>query len=213
MAESLDLLTVQTVASEDVPADRADLLLTLKGATFFFGSAALQKAREVRQLVADLAQVGIPADAVEVVSAEVEVGSGLGKSTAATYQLRVRCTKLETFGDVLGAIAAQKQVQLNYVRWGYGDAQATKTRLLKTALESAKVKAALMAETLGCGLGAVHRVSETAANQHQQEEYDYASQGSSVRSRISKTIDLGMTITHTKQFNVAVEVLYHLRSA
>ncbi len=55
MSENTKLaITVQETQTHEVAADRADLFVTVEGASLLSGAEALKKAREVAQLVSDL---------------------------------------------------------------------------------------------------------------------------------------------------------------
>src|SRR6185437_2133667 len=92
----------------------------------------------------------------------------LTKSSSATYTLRVRCNKLDTLADVLGAITSQKTVELQNLEWGYPDDEALRTGWLVKCAQRANERAKQLSEALGVKLLGVHRFGEPEANAHAQ---------------------------------------------
>lgn len=216
MATELDILTVRTSAHNDIHADKADLLVTIKGTSLVTGSAALKKAREVRQLVADLAPLGISEDAVLLLGVTAETATSvIGKSSSATYHLRIRCSQLDDLADVLGVITGQKNTHLTTIIWGYPDLEPIHDRLLHQSLIRAAAKARLMAEALASQIERVHTVDETISDHEEETQPRFARALASPdmgRARVSAD-DLGLAVTHTKRITVHVEVVYHIRPA
>lgn len=212
--EPPDTLTVRATAVEEVQADHADLTVTIKGSTLFTGSAALQKAREIRQLVADLAAVGIPETAITLLSVSAETSSNMiGSTSSARYQLRVRCAQLDTLADVLGAVTGQKNAQLNTLIWRYPDAAPTHDLLLQRGLARAQAKAEIMAHSLASKLGRVHSVSETLHDSEATPPMVLAPApmaAADARARRMTTDDFGLTLTHSKRLTVEVAVVFHI---
>jgi hypothetical protein len=104
-----DLIHITVNNEREVEADHAYLHVTVRGSSLFTGNAALTKAREVAQLVADLKQVGIEERDIHLQSVHAETSNtGFGKSTSAVYTLRFLCPRLALLGDVIGAITGQK---------------------------------------------------------------------------------------------------------
>lgn len=215
MTNDIDTLTVRAAAQEEVHADRADLLVTIRGASLVTGSAALSKAREVRQLVSDLAAVGVPERDITLRSVTAETSSSvIGRSSSATYQLRVRCARLDDLAEVLGVITNQKNTQLSGMTWGYPDLAPVQDRLLAQSLARAAAKARLMAEALASELAGVHTVSETIADAEEGATYApraFAPQDAS-RARMTAE-DLGLAVSHSKRLTAQVEVVYRVRPA
>ena len=68
----------------------------------------LKKAKEVSQLISALVETGLKEQDVTLRGVHAESSSGiLGKSTSASYQLRVRCDELEKLADVLEMMKRQ----------------------------------------------------------------------------------------------------------
>jgi len=59
-----NVITVSETQAHEIAADRADLHVTVEGASLFTGAEALKKAREVAQLVADLSASCPPPEAI-----------------------------------------------------------------------------------------------------------------------------------------------------
>lgn len=213
METELDTLTVRAAAHDDVQADKADLLVTIRGTSLVTGSAALNKAREVRQLVAELAPLKIAESAILLLSVTAETSSSvIGKSSSASYHLRIRCTQLDDLADVLGIITAQKNTQLTSIVWGYPDLAPLHDRLLEQSLLRGAAKAQLMAQALGSRIERVHRVSETTTDQAEGQVGVLRQMAAAPMSRARMGADeLGLAVSHTKRIGVAIEVVYHIR--
>jgi uncharacterized protein YggE len=213
MQAEIDTITVRAAASDDVQADKADLLVTIKGSSLITGSTALKKAREVRQLVADLAPIGIAESAITLLSVTAETTTHvIGKTSSARYNLCIRCRQLDDLADVLGIITGQKNTQLTAIMWDYPDLAPIHDRLLAQSLRRCAAKATLMAEALASRVDRVHAVTETTTDQEGDLQPHYARAASleTSRARLSSD-DLGLAVTHTKRIGVHVEVVYHLQ--
>lgn len=212
MQPTIDTLTVRAPAHDDVQADKADLLVTIRGSSLVTGSAALKKAREVSQLVADLAAIGIGEDAITLMSVRAETATNvIGKSSSASYQLRVRCAKLDMLPEVLGVITGQKNTQLTALTWGYPDLAPIQDRLLQQALSRGAAKARIIAQALDSRIVRVHAVTETLSDEEAaQPRFDRAAVPMEMsRARLTAD-DLGLAVTHSKRMTVHVEVVYHI---
>ena len=155
------LFKVHVSHKTDVAADRADFRVTITGSSLVAGTQALQKAREVAQLVQALTENGVPeADIfLEDVTANI-AGGTLLKSSQATYRLRVHCAKLEMLADILGILTSQKNAALQSLQWGYPDAEAAQDEGLRLCIARANKKAALIAEGLGVKLLGIRSFTE-----------------------------------------------------
>ncbi len=83
-------LVVAEEAWEDVRPTAAILRVALTADCFFSDRAVLEKAEELRRLVAALNARGIPAEAVSLEGATLDVSSGLfTRSSSVTYRVRI----------------------------------------------------------------------------------------------------------------------------
>lgn len=216
MQNDLDTLTVRTSAEEEVLADKADLMVTIRGASLVTGNAALNKAREVRQLVEELARVGVTEAEIRLLSVTAETSTSvIGKSSAASYKLRVRCTKLDDLAEVLGVITSQKNTQLASMEWGYPELDPIRDRLLQASLARALAKAQLMAAALSSRIDRVHAVTDSPFDAEEAASprmYRAAAMPEAPRSRMTSE-DLGLTVTHSKRIGVQVEVVFRIAPA
>src|SRR5512143_247716 len=113
-----DTLKVSASQREEILADRVDLFITVRGSSIIGGDQALKKAREVSQLVDELARSGIAAEDIHLQGVHIEASSGpLRKSSSAIYRLRVRSNKLAQIGDLIDVIGSQKNAVLERLEW------------------------------------------------------------------------------------------------
>ncbi len=205
-------IKISETRRHEIAADRADLSVTVEGASLFTGQEALHKAREVAQLVRDLTEHGLPPSEIQLQGVFADTATGLlGKSSAARYKLRLRCARLTMLADLLGIVTAQKNARLNFIEWGYPDDNSFKDQWLSQAIARANEKAALVAAGLGVRLLGIHRFSEKyveeetprrTAGDWQDQEF--------LRTRAARVSsdDLGLEISHTKKVQVVVEIEY-----
>lgn len=213
MASKPDTIKISVSQREDVFADRVDLHVTVKGASVFSGDQALKKAKEVNQLVAALTSSGLSPEAIHLQGVQIETASGtLLKSSSATYRLKIHCEKLEQLAELLDIIAAQKNAALERLEWKYPD-EAARARNLETALQNAKLKATLVAQSLGVTLLGVYDFTENIYDEDSPYPH-FAEQGMAKRSlgMVAAEPSLSMDIQHSKTIHVGVEIWYRVSS-
>ncbi|WP_110514803.1 SIMPL domain-containing protein [Herpetosiphon llansteffanensis] len=209
----LNLLNVSSNYHQMIDANRAEISVRIKGSSVISNATALEKAKEVRQLVEALTNYGLAKTAIQLQSVVAEVNNGmLLRSSSATYSLLIRCDDLEQLPDLLGIITSQKQVSLENVTWGFPDDQAMINTWLQAALELAKAKAKAMAQTLGVQIIGVHRVDD----HYHSEQQTYAPQALFRKSAAAPRAaapsftkdDLGLAMVHRKRIEVQVQVAF-----
>lgn len=211
-AEKPNTIRVQEVQSHEVAADRADLSVTVEGASLLTGQEALHKAREVAQTVRGLTEYGLPPESIYLESVHADKSSGmLSRTSQARYRLRVHCADLKSLADLLGIITSQKNATLNFIGWGYPDDAAQKDQWLAECLARANAKAALIAAGLGVRLLGIHAFSEKYLDPDAPPRTDFAGGDAMMgRNRAMRLTgeDLGLEISHTKKVEVSVEGEY-----
>jgi uncharacterized protein YggE len=213
--EKPDTISVTVGHREEVEADKVDIHVTIKGSSLVTGTAALKKAKEVSQLVSALAEVGLKEQDVALKSIHAESSSGiLGKSTSATYRLRVRCDDLEKLADVLGVITSQKNAKLDLLGWRYPDDKKLKAEWLQSCLAEAKEKANAIASSLGVKLLGVHALSEKWLDSEQPDrpflnEQRMEAVMAKAMARAER-IDLGFPLSHSKWIELQLETQFRV---
>ena len=205
-----NLILVQEQQAHEVSADRADLSVTVEGASLFTGTEALKKAREVAQLVSELTASGLPPDAVflQGISADVQSGT-LSKLSRAKYRLRVHCADLSKLADYVGVVASQKSATLNGIAWGYPDDDALHDAWLAACIARVNEKAAKIAAALGIQTTGVHSFNETRQDpEARQQGVPALSDAPAAMRRRMTSEDLGLEVSHTKTVYVTVMVEY-----
>ena len=206
-----DLIRIVASETEDVDADQADLLVTVEGSSLITGSAALKKAREVAALVSALAEVGIEERSIGVERIEARTTSGLlSKSSSAVYTLKIRCEAIAALGDVVGAIAAQKNAQLTQTVWRYDESPDGEARRLAAAAKRAEVKARAVAEALGVRLLSVHRLVEGGIAPHADLAVSAAPGGFAPNRARMSAEDLGLAVTNKKRVTTTATVDFNV---
>lgn len=211
MADTPPVITVQETQDHEVAADRADLFVTVEGASLFSGAEALKKAREVAQLVSDLTAFGLPPDAIFLQGVSADVRSGtMTKASRAKYRLRVHCADLAKLADLVGIVSAQKNTSLTSLDWGYPDTDAEHDDWLLDCIGRVNEKSAKIAAALGVRILGVASFSETLTDPESQYHHIPTLGAGTVamrRERMSGE-DLGLEISHTKTVQVSIKVDY-----
>ena len=213
----MDLITVDVARSDEIAADHADLSVTIEGASLVTGGQALQKAREVAQLVAALGEAGIPQDDIHLQGVSAKVSSGaLLKTSQAKYRLRIRCAKLERLADALGAVTSQKNTMLGEIVWGYPDEEALKDVWLEDCARRAHGRARRIAVGLGVRLTGVHSFVESSLDIGRRTVSDGVEgpapafmRRRAVEERVSGE-ELGLDVSHTKRVELRVRAEYRV---
>ena len=81
-----DTITVRVINEVELDADSADLTVIIEGSSVFSGSEAFKKAKELRNLIEALKEVGIEEDRVKLRSVEINSQSfAIIKTSSAKY--------------------------------------------------------------------------------------------------------------------------------
>lgn len=199
-------IKVSATQKHEVAADRADLHVTVEGASLFTGGEALKKAREVAALVRELTEGGLPMADIYLQGVTADTATGmLGKTSLARYKLRLHCADLARLADMLGVVTAQKNARLNGIEWGYPDDDGLRDRWLDECIARASAKAARIAGALGVRLLGVSAFSEKSAEPEAAPQMVGGGQSMMRRAQVSGE-ELGLEVSHTRGVHVSVEV-------
>lgn len=212
-----DVIVVTESYYEDVAAIGAKFDLMIKGTSLFSGNAAFKKARELATIVEALKPLGVTDEDFTLKQVRVEVNQGvLTKFSSVNYSVRVHCRKVESVGDVLGALANAKSVIVEAVRWQYPENQEDKDRWLRTAVDRAKQRAAVMAESLGVKVSGVYTCVSRYWNEvdlEPQSHYGGLMPASRMKmSMVAKTyeFDAGIQLMGSERRGVEVTVQFRV---
>ncbi len=236
--EETGMIRVQEADFEEVAAQHVDFFLQVKGMSLIVGDAALNKAREVQQLVNELKAIGATDADIKLLGVQADASTGiLGRHSSATYSLKAHCAKLETMPDYLGVITSQKNTTVNYLQWDYGDLRDIQLRLLDRCIEWANEKAQRIAKGLNVTIAGVYRFTDaistsegdfTSAEQSmammrrrlQEQEFDERDRPSGMnanrkyaleeRPRRITVQELGMEISHNNHVVIGVSIEYRI---
>ena len=205
-------LKISEARRHEIAADRADLHVTVEGASLFTGGEALKKAREVAQLVRELTEFGLPVEDIYLQGVFADTATGLlGKTSLARYKLRLHCADLTKLADLLGIITGQKNARLTVIEWGYPDDDCLKDEWLAACIARANAKAAQIASSLNVRLLGVYAFTEKYLDGEKPPRTTVAAEGMVMaRERAARVSseELGLEISHTKTAHVSVEVEY-----
>lgn len=201
-------ISVTATRRQEVAADKADLQVTIKGSSVVTGSAALKKAKEVNELATALLAVGVKEDELSLRGIHVQSTSGvLSRTSSASYSLRIRCSRLELLGEILGAISAQKNASLDHLTWCYPDLKPIQKVWLDSCIAEAKERAAHIAAALGVKLLALHSFSEAWKDPEEVPIRTQSAELGRVRE-LTREIDLGFNLSHSKVVEQRVDLTY-----
>jgi hypothetical protein len=206
-----DLLHVKAEWEESVAANVAELHVAIRGTTFIVGNAALQKAREVKELVEIVRAIGLEEQDIvlDSVNASSATGNLLAQSTSATYSLRLRCRNLERMPLVLGAIAAQKHATLGLIAWEYPDTEVDRIGRLARATAIARGRAERIAAELGMRITGLHKCDASLTEPDEDGCFRETVRTRSRAARVQE-LDLGVAITHTGSFGATVACAFRV---
>ena len=206
IAQDVGTIKVTDIQREEVSADHVDLHVSIKGSSLVAGDAALRKAKEVSQMVADLKAGGVDEKDIYLQGVQADVASGLiTRSSAAIYSLRIRCHDLEMLSALLGVITGQKNATLSSLVWGYHAEAEVRDRLLDACVQQAGEKARRIASGLGVRLLGIQSFSEADLEPDRRSPgiEDLAAYGERYRGAPS-----GLPISHMKSVLVRIAVEY-----
>ena len=206
-----DTIKISASQREEIQATQVDMFASVKGSSLASGNEAFIKAKEVSQLVEELNQAGLPAEAIQIMSIHAELSSGALLSTStATYYLRIRCEKLEQFAELFGIITSQKSASLDRIEWKYPDDDIL-AGALEQAIQKAQAKAQKTAAALGVKLLGVYSFEEKVTDQEPSEKFIALGPQSTSRAMgVVAQPDLGIDIQHSKKVEVRVFVEYRV---
>ena len=205
-------ISVTATRRQEIAADRVDLRVTIKGSSLVTGSAALKKAKEVNQLVTALLAVGVKEDEIILQDIQVESSNGaLIRTSSASYTLRIRCSKLELLGEILGAISNQKTVTLDCVTWRYPDPSQMQMEWLESCIAEARERAARIASALGVKLLSLHSFTEVWKDPEEVRTELGSTRGMLHEHAImarAAAVNLGFSLSHSKTLEQRVDLSY-----
>lgn len=161
-----------------------------------------------------LRNIGFPDNAVSVESISADVTQGpLTKSSAATYQLRVRCNDVALVATLLSELPNLKNADLRGIEWRYPRFEDARVQWLRESVQVANRKAAALAEGLNVTLAGIHRCSEKVTEE-ERESRAYLSDFVAVGSGHGKTDQsrraLVLPLRQTKKVKLRIVVEYRI---
>lgn len=209
-----DTISIEASQSARVEANRADILVSVAGASLFSGAVALQKAREVAELVAALKTIGIEEAQIKIESIRAQNQSGaFSKVSSVTYSLKLENVPLERIADAIGIITSAKNATLGYLDWKFADETPLRDALRAQCLQMALDRVKIIAQTLGVRLIGVYELKEEwQGTQKPVQNRRYISGGSEsaiMRARVSEE-ELGLAISHAEEVLLQLEIQFRV---
>jgi uncharacterized protein YggE len=206
-----DVIIMSAEHTQEIPADRADLVVSVQGSSLFTGGEALKQAKEVKHLVRDLKAFGLQEEDISLEGVAANVSKGfLGKSSSALYWLRVRCRKLEDLSQILGIVTEQKNVTLNRIDWRYPDDQGPAAEALAACIKKARRKAEAAAAALGVAITGIHKMYPGQRQQFGMPMAQALAAPAAARAYPGGGVDLGFDLAHSKRTVTVATVEFHI---
>ena len=204
-----DTIKVSASQREEIIASHANLYVTVKGSSIFSGNEAMEKAREVSQLVEALTRYGLSPEAIQLQGVRIESASGtVLKSSSAVYRLKIKTEKTDQIAELLDIIAEQKNATLERIEWKYPEEEA-RERGLEAALTKGKEKALKIASALGVKLLGVYDFVESSFDE-ERPPIPFQAMEMKARAVVADQPNLSMDIQHSKTVQVNVEIWYRV---
>ncbi|HEX9997848.1 MAG TPA: SIMPL domain-containing protein [Abditibacterium sp.] len=211
--DSPDIITIEVAQKAKVEANRAHMFVSVAGASLLSGAMALQKAREVAELVATLRTIDIAESQVKVETVRAQTQSGtFSKSSSVIYALRIENVPLERIADAIGAITSAKNATLDLIEWHFADETPLRDDLRDQCLKTAIKRAQSVAQTLGVRLLGVHKLNEDWRGTQDETVPPRRVRQQSLgllNAKVSEP-ELGMAISHADQVSLKLTIQFRV---
>ncbi len=210
-----DTISVEASQTQRVEANRADIYVSVAGASLFSGAVALQKAREVAELVGALKSIGIEEAQIKIESIRAHNQSGtFTKGSSVIYSLRLENVALELIVDAVGAITSAKNATLYRLAWRFADETPLRDEMRAKCLQMALERAKIIAQTLEVKLTGVYELGEKWQGIGDEasvarEGYDGMGRSRAKRLAVSEE-ELGLAITHAEDAKLELTIQFRV---
>ena len=207
------IIRVEITDTKEITADHAYLYVSVRGSSLVTGNVALQKAKEVAQLVSELITVGLSQEDIRIQNIHAEQSSGfLGKSSSAIYRLKIHCPRLELLADLLGVITSQKNATFQYIQWGYPENIDSLDRILSECIGRTNAKVGRIAASLGVTVLGIQHFSDTLDDPEHPVRNDmaFAMAPGAGMNPMKSSVPLGLEVSHSKTVTLHVTVEYRI---
>jgi uncharacterized protein YggE len=200
------ILRVTASARDTILATAALLHIKVDGERAVFGNAALEQAKELRELTAKLIALGLHSDAIRVESVRTASEGQLLRNTRAVFELSIRETDHARIPKVIGTIAEAKNTQLHWVEWVWDEFEAS-IPLAAEAMRKARRKADVMAQAAGLRVTGIRSASDSWSMPEVQH-VAYAMASATPRSKMAsaEAVDPGIEYRAERSIDVTVTV-------
>ncbi len=197
-----------------IEAARADILVTVAGASLFSGAMALQKAREIAKLVAELKKIGVEESQIKIEGVRAQAQSGsFSKTSSVSYSLRIENVPLARIADAVGAITSARNATLNHLEWRFAPETPLRDELRERCLQIALQRANQTAQTLGVRVLGLYELNEiwqgTRDEGSSQHEFHGRSDSMTRHKRVSPE-EIGLAISHAETVHLKLEIQFRV---
>ena len=208
-------IAVNVELTRQIPAQRVNIVVEVKGSSFMSGRTALRKAKEVRDIVQALSTVDIGDDQIELSGVRADVASGaISKSSSAHYSLKIKLPNLDILADALGVLMNSKNASVECLDWQYDNMEDTHHEMLREATALAEGRIAVICEGVSHRKLCVHNMTEKLSEKGPDRYFLGAGDAlADSRGRFMKRMtkeDLGLDVSHSKAVSLDVRVEYEV---
>ncbi|MCA0296791.1 MAG: SIMPL domain-containing protein [Actinobacteria bacterium] len=196
-----------------ITAESARVHVLVRGSSSLSGDVAAKKAAVVREIVADLATLGVPEDAIEVTGVRLATREGKLLNTSSVEIQLVVTAAADQLPDVLGALAARAGVSVDHLEWVFRDFEAS-IPATADAMTMARRKADAVAAAAGLEVTGIENASDSwsmpmpRAELAAQSDMMFAARS----AKASEPLDLGIELNATSELSVHLSVDFALSS-
>ena len=209
-----DTIAIETAQNARVEANRADIFASVAGASLFSGAVALQKAREVAELVAALQTIGIEESQIKIEGIRAQNHSGtFSKVSSVNYALKIENVPLARIADAVGIITSAKNAVLGHLDWKFADETPLRDEMRAKCLKDALERAQNIAQTLGVRLIGIYELNEewegtqNTSSTHRQTVY--SGDAMMARARVSEA-EMGLAVSHAEEVEMKIAIQFRV---
>ena len=168
-----DRISVEETLELEVAPLHAVMQVVIEGDSLGFTHEALKKSKEVAVFLDELKQINYSSDNITLENVSLSTTSGkFLKGSLAKFTLKLDKIKLEFIPAILGAVSAQKNIEMKSLDYDFGELRVEKQQLLVQASTLAKQQAQSIGSALGVILKGVFTLSSTWHVPGKSMDYD-----------------------------------------
>ena len=155
------ILKVTERAKAEINAIKAKLHLGITGENVLFGNAAIEKAKEIKELVEKISKIPDFKFTISVKSVRVISQTGwFSKSSKGVYSIVIDCDGIDKIGEVIWQISETANMMISELEWVFDD-DGAKMELIKIAVKKCIDKGNAMVDVSGHQISHINAASDS----------------------------------------------------